>query len=161
MQIVKGGERVVCGIGEGNVVVFNWDWFGDFKDRIVMHPFGVLSMDKYMDNMLITGCEDGAVRVCTECPKRIRGVICGEEEEKGKYKGFDDVNYVKVSDDKKVIVCVSDVNMIKVFNVENVSFAKVYTGGGFVEEEEEEEDNNKVDSKEDLYEEEAEMSDDY
>ena len=159
MQIVKGGERVVCGTGEGNVVIFNWDWFGDFKDRIVGHPLGVLSMDKYTDNVLITGCEDGGVRVCTVYPKGVRGVICGEKEEKGKYKGFGDVNCVKVSDDKKVIVCVSDVNMIKVFNVESVDLAKAYTGGGFVEEEEEE-DNNEGESKEELDEEEAEMSDD-
>jgi hypothetical protein len=138
MQIVKGGERVVCGTGEGNVVIFNWDWFGDYKDRIVGHPLGVLSMDKYTDNVLITGCEDGGVRVCTVYPKGVRGVICGEKEEKGKYKGFGDVNCVKVSEDKKVVVCVGDVNMVKVFNVEKVDFARAYTGGGYVEEEEEE-----------------------
>jgi hypothetical protein len=142
MQIVKGGERVVCGTGEGNVVIFNWDWFGDYKDRIVGHPLGVLSMDKYTDNVLITGCEDGGVRVCTVYPKGVRGVICGEKEEKGKYKGFGDVNCVKVSEDKKVVVCVGDVNMVKVFNVEKVDFARAYTGGGYVEEEEEEEDNS-------------------
>ena len=136
MQIVKGGERVVCGTGEGNVVIFNWDWFGDYKDRIVGHPLGVLSMDKYTDNVLITGCEDGGVRVCTVYPKGVRGVICGEKEEKGKYKGFGDVNCVKVSEDKKVVVCVGDVNMVKVFNVEKVDFARAYTGGGYVEEEE-------------------------
>ena len=158
MQVVKGGERVMCGTGEGNVVIFNWDWFGDFKDRIVGHPLGVLSMDKYTDNVLITGCEDGGVRVCTVYPKGVRGVICGEKEEKGKYKGFGDVNCVKVSEDKKVIVCVSDVNMVKVFNVENVDFAKAYTGGGFVEEEEE--DNNEAESKEGVNEEENENDED-
>ena len=159
MQIVKGGERVVCGTGEGNVVIFNWDWFGDYKDRIVGHPLGVLSMDKYTDNVLITGCEDGGVRVCTVYPKGVRGVICGEKEEKGKYKGFGDVNCVKVSEDKKVVVCVGDVNMVKVFNVEKVDFARAYTGGGYVEEEEEEEDNGEGESKEGLEEEEDEMSD--
>ena len=158
MQIVKGGERVVCGTGEGNVVIFNWDWFGDYKDRIVGHPLGVLSMDKYTDNVLITGCEDGGVRVCTVYPKGVRGVICGEKEEKGKYKGFGDVNCVKVSEDKKVVVCVGDVNMVKVFNVEKVDFARAYTGGGYVEEEEEE-DNGEGESKEGLEEEEDEMSD--
>ena len=158
MQIVKGGERVVCGTGEGNVVIFNWDWFGDYKDRIVGHPLGVLSMDKYTDNVLITGCEDGGVRVCTVYPKGVRGVICGEKEEKGKYKGFGDVNCVKVSEDKKVVVCVGDVNMVKVFNVEKVDFARAYTGGGYVEEEEEE-DNGEGESKEELDEEEDQMSD--
>ena len=150
MQIVKGGERVVCGTGEGNVVIFNWDWFGDYKDRIVGHPLGVLSMDKYTDNVLITGCEDGGVRVCTVYPKGVRGVICGEKEEKGKYKGFGDVNCVKVSEDKKVVVCVGDVNMVKVFNVEKVDFARAYTGGGYVEEEEEEEEDNSEGEKEGL-----------
>ena len=150
MQIVKGGERVVCGTGEGNIVIFNWDWFGDYKDRIVGHPLGVLSMDKYTDNVLITGCEDGGVRVCTVYPKGVRGVICGEKEEKGKYKGFGDVNCVKVSEDKKVVVCVGDVNMVKVFNVEKVDFARAYTGGGYVEEEEEEEEDNSEGEKEGL-----------
>ena len=150
MQIVKGGERVVCGTGEGNVVIFNWNWFGDYKDRIVGHPLGVLSMDKYTDNVLITGCEDGGVRVCTVYPKGVRGVICGEKEEKGKYKGFGDVNCVKVSEDKKVVVCVGDVNMVKVFNVEKVDFARAYTGGGYVEEEEEEEEDNSEGEKEGL-----------
>ena len=36
--LVKGGQFVSVSTSEGNLLLFKWDYFGDFKDRIVGHP---------------------------------------------------------------------------------------------------------------------------
>jgi WD40 repeat protein len=41
MKLIKNGQKVACGTSEGPIVVFNWDWFGDYKDRILGHPASV------------------------------------------------------------------------------------------------------------------------
>ena len=41
MLSYKNGSYILCGSGEGNVLIFNWDWFGDFKDMIKGHPEGI------------------------------------------------------------------------------------------------------------------------
>jgi WD40 repeat protein len=42
--------------------MYQWDWFGDCKDRITKHTSGIESLVKYDEETLIAGCEDGWVR---------------------------------------------------------------------------------------------------
>ena len=42
----KYGSYILCGSGEGNVLIFNWDWFGDFKDMIKIHG---IKISKFKD----------------------------------------------------------------------------------------------------------------
>ena len=44
---MKNGQKLACGTSEGPVVVFDWDWFGDYKDRILGHPGAVNTLAKY------------------------------------------------------------------------------------------------------------------
>jgi hypothetical protein len=39
--LVKGGRFVCVSTSEGNLLLFKWDYFGDFKDRITGHPSSV------------------------------------------------------------------------------------------------------------------------
>lgn len=56
-------SKVLVGTSSGAVCVFNWDWFGDSKDRIGGHPEGVECMIGFNENVVITGSEDGWIRV--------------------------------------------------------------------------------------------------
>lgn len=42
--LVKGGRFVCASTSEGNLLLFKWDFFGDFKDRIVGHPNSINTM---------------------------------------------------------------------------------------------------------------------
>lgn len=36
--LLSGGKFVCVSTSEGNLLLFKWDYFGDFKDRVVGHP---------------------------------------------------------------------------------------------------------------------------
>lgn len=42
--LVKGGKFVCVSTSEGNILQFKWDYFGDFKDRVVGHPNSIDTM---------------------------------------------------------------------------------------------------------------------
>jgi WD40 repeat protein len=62
---------VTVGTSSGDIAVFGWDWFGDCNDRIVGHPEGVECMLKYSEDVLVTGGEDGWIRVVGVYPHSI------------------------------------------------------------------------------------------
>lgn len=150
IQIMRGGNKVVCGTGEGNLAIFNWDWFGDFKDRIVGHPLGVLSMDKYSENIVVTGCEDGGIRVCTIYPKGIRGMISEKNKiKKNKNKEFKDIENIAVSDNREHLILSTNISCIKLFSIKEIEFDKLYKESNLEEQSEnEEEEEEEKESKE-------------
>jgi WD40 repeat protein len=42
--LMKGGKFVCVSTSEGNILIFKWDYFGDFKDRVVGHPNSIDTM---------------------------------------------------------------------------------------------------------------------
>jgi WD40 repeat protein len=36
--LIKNGKFVCVSTSEGNLLLFKWDYFGDFKDRVIGHP---------------------------------------------------------------------------------------------------------------------------
>ena len=121
MQIMKGGNKVVCGTGEGNIAIFNWDWFGDYKDRIVGNQYGVLSMDKYSENIIMTGSEDGGIRVCTIYPQGVRGIIGEKGEKKKKNKEFKDIENIVINEKREIMVVTSNISYLKIFDMREVN----------------------------------------
>ena len=123
----KNGNYILCGSGEGNVLIFNWDWFGDFKDMIKGHPEGINDMDKYNDNIFFTGAEDGLIRICTMFPKGIRGIL--KNNNKNKKKGqsiIKDVNKIKISNDKKNLITCLGIDCLRLYDISNIEFNKIY-----------------------------------
>ena len=102
----KNGNYILCGSGEGNVLIFNWDWFGDFKDMIKGHPEGINDMDKYNENIFFTGAEDGLIRICTMFPKGIRGVLKNKN--------------------KKNLVTCNGIDCLRIYDIEHIEFNKLY-----------------------------------
>lgn len=121
---VKGCNHILCGSGEGNILIFNWNWFGDFKDQIRGHPEGINTMDKYNDNVIFTGCEDGAVRICSMYPKGLRGILTSENNKKK--SNFKDVNKIKISSDKNSLITSSGMDCLRLYNISGLDFEKIY-----------------------------------
>ena len=121
---VKGCNHILCGSGEGNILIFNWNWFGDFKDQIRGHPEGINSMDKYNDNVIFTGCEDGGVRICSMYPKGLRGILTSENNKKK--SNFKDVNKIKISEDKNSLITSSGMDCLRLYDISGLDFEKIY-----------------------------------
>ena len=121
----KNGNYILCGSGEGNVLIFNWDWFGDFKDMIKGHPEGINDMDKYNENIFFTGAEDGLIRICTMFPKGIRGVLKNKNKKK-ENNAIKDVNKIKINKDKTNLVTCSGIDCLRIYDISQIEFNKLY-----------------------------------
>ena len=126
MEIVKNSNNILASTSEGYIEIFNWGWFGDFKDRIKGHPQSVLCMEKYDENLIISGCEDGGVRICSVNPKGVRGIICDKEKVNIDNEEFNEVNCVSVSKDHFFICACCNISFVKVYDCRNVNFSKIY-----------------------------------
>ena len=146
---IKGCNHILCGSGEGNILIFNWNWFGDFKDQIKGHPEGINTMDKYSDNIIFTGCEDGGIRICSIYPKGLRGILSSKNN--NKKNNFKDVNKLKISSDKKNIITCSGSDCLRLYNISDLDFNNIYKANNefCFEEENNDNDNNKEEKEDD------------
>ena len=119
----KNENYILCGSGEGNILIFNWDRFGDYKDRIIGQNEGINDMSKYDENIFFTGSKDGLIRICTMHPKAMRGLLKSKND---KNKIMNDVNKIKISEDKKSLIIASGMDCIKLFDISNIDFSKIY-----------------------------------
>jgi len=131
MKIVDNNHRVACGTSDGNIALFKWDWFGDFKDRILGHPGSINTMAKVKENWLITGCEDGHLRFVSLLSKNIEKII-GDTKSTMKLdnKGFNDIedisldrsiHYFIIIGGKNVGI-ISHLDYVKVYDISNVNW---------------------------------------
>ena len=125
MLSYKNGNHILCGSGEGNVLIFNWDWFGDFKDMIKGHPEGINDMDKLDENIFFTGSEDGFVRICTMYPKGVRGILKSKNKREND-NAMKDVNKIKISKDKKNVITCSGMDCLRLCDISNIDFNIIY-----------------------------------
>ena len=125
MLSYKNGNHILCGSGEGNVLIFNWDWFGDFKDMIKGHPEGINDMDKLDENIFFTGSEDGFVRICTMYPKGVRGILKSKNRREND-NAMKDVNKIKISKDKKNVITCSGMDCLRLCDISNIDFNIIY-----------------------------------
>ena len=64
IHTAQGGRKVVCGDGEGCLLLFSWGLWGDMTDRYPSHPQSIDSLLTTSDSVVCTGCMDGGIR-CT------------------------------------------------------------------------------------------------
>ncbi|KAI9179522.1 WD repeat-containing protein jip5 [Blastocladiella emersonii ATCC 22665] len=77
---VKGGSTVCVGQADGTIGLWKWGWWGDMKDRFPGHPGGVESLVALADDLVVSGCSDGMIRVLSIFPNKLLGVV-GEHED--------------------------------------------------------------------------------
>ena len=75
LVICKYQKKVLVSTSEGTINIFSWDWFGDCNDRIVGHPNSIDTMIMYDDDTIITGSEDGLIRVVSVLPNKIVAIL--------------------------------------------------------------------------------------
>jgi WD40 repeat protein len=121
MKIVKNGQKVACGTSEGPIALFNWDWFGDFKDRIMGHPGSVNCLEKYDENFLISGCEDGGIRFVSISPKYIHSMISDKNGSNANKEYFKDVTGLSLTKDKNFLATISNINTVKIYNIGEIN----------------------------------------
>jgi WD repeat-containing protein 55 len=61
--LAKKGSKVVVGTASGVVALWSWGHWPDCSDRYPGHPEAVDCMTSWDDDMVITGCTDGMIRV--------------------------------------------------------------------------------------------------
>jgi WD40 repeat protein len=127
LKIVKNGQKVACGTSEGPIVLFNWDWFGDYKDRILGHPTSINCIDKYDEDFIVTGSEDGDVRFVSITPKYIHSFISDKTKNKNinKNKSFIDISNISLNSDRKYLAVCSNINYIKLYNIRDINIVNV------------------------------------
>lgn len=100
LKIMEHNKKVVCGTSEGPIALFSWDWFGDYKDRILGHPGSVNCIEKYDENYFFSGCEDGKIRLVSVFRKNIEKMV-GDTKKNSKMpkenKDFKDIEALTLS----------------------------------------------------------------
>ena len=96
ISLINNGKKLICGTSEGPLIIFQWDWFGDFKDRIIGHPSSIYSIAKYDENNVFTACEDGYIRYVSISPNNINNVFF-ENYEKSECLKFENNNFKEVT----------------------------------------------------------------
>lgn len=82
VAIMKGGSNVVTGTQEGPILVWDWgkwtwkeDELNDGAERFTGHPASVSTLAPLDKHALVTGSEDGLVRLITVRPNKLIGVV--------------------------------------------------------------------------------------
>lgn len=73
--VVDDGRRVAVGGDNGAILLFKWGDWGDCSDRMVGHPEAITSLAKFDERTLLTGCEDGLIRLVQIRPQKLLGVL--------------------------------------------------------------------------------------
>lgn len=117
LSLVKDEQKVAVGTSSGAIGIFNWDWFGDVKDRVIGHPEGVECMVKYNENVLLTGGEDGWVRVVGLFPSAVNLFQKHEEDsdEPASISGID------MSHDSRILGTISHDCSINFYDLTEIS----------------------------------------
>lgn len=112
VEVMRDGNKAVCGCQDGTVSIFSWGDFGDLNDRLTGHPQSIDSMVKLDENTLITGCADGCIRMVSLLPNQILGIL-GEHA-----TGHSAVERLALSGDKTLLASCSYDSTVCVFQLE-------------------------------------------
>lgn len=96
--------------------MYKWDWFGDCKNRINRHNFGIDSLVKYDENTLIAGCEDGWVRFYGLSPMKFR-VFENHAED---IEEAMSISALSISNCRKILASVSDDCCVRFYDISNI-----------------------------------------
>ncbi|WAQ99393.1 WDR55-like protein, partial [Mya arenaria] len=114
LAIVKRGQKVVCGCGNGELNMFTWGDWGNISDRFPGHPMSIDCMVPLTDDIVCTGSMDGLIRAVHILPNRFIGIV-------GEHPGDFPVENLSLSRDKHLLASCSHDQKIKFWNVDSVS----------------------------------------
>ncbi|XXQ37943.1 WD domain, G-beta repeat [Plasmodiophora brassicae] len=75
VQVIKSGNKVVCGTQDGMVLIWSYGDFGDYDERFPGHPESIESMVVVDADTICTASSDGLIRVVQIHPNKLLGVV--------------------------------------------------------------------------------------
>ncbi|KAK1310926.1 hypothetical protein QJS10_CPA08g00685 [Acorus calamus] len=106
---MKNGRKVACGTQTGALLLYSWGHFKDCSDRFLGHPMSVDTLLKIDEDTLISGSEDGVIRLVGILPNRIIHPIAEHSEYPIEGLGF--------SFDRKFLGSISHDQMLKLWDM--------------------------------------------
>ncbi|KAL8269913.1 hypothetical protein Esti_006143 [Eimeria stiedai] len=79
----KGGSKMCCSSDGGELCIFDWGDFGDYRDRITDIQTELNALAKFDEETLLAGCGDGCVRVVQLHPNRVAGIFAAHGKREG------------------------------------------------------------------------------
>lgn len=73
--LIRQDTKVLAGLGNGNMYIFDWKAFGYHSDAFGDHPSAINCMLPITENIVLTGCDDGKIRAVHLFPHRFLGVV--------------------------------------------------------------------------------------
>jgi len=73
--LIRQETKVLAGLGNGNMYIFDWKAFGYHSDSFGDHPSAINCMLPITENIVLTGCDDGKIRAVNLFPHRFLGVV--------------------------------------------------------------------------------------
>lgn len=109
VEIMKGGQKVICGTQDGTILIFSWGRWGDCNDRYPGHPETVDCMLRVDESTVVTGSSDGLLRVVSLLPNKVLGVV-------GDHQDFP-VEGMRFSRDRKFICSFAHDEIIRSWDI--------------------------------------------
>eukprot|EP00262_Sarcandra_glabra_P007318 TRINITY_DN2001_c0_g1_i1.p1 TRINITY_DN2001_c0_g1~~TRINITY_DN2001_c0_g1_i1.p1 ORF type:complete len:352 (+),score=69.44 TRINITY_DN2001_c0_g1_i1:120-1175(+) len=109
---MKNGRKVICGTQTGALLLYSWGHFKDCSDRFLGHPMSVDALLKLDEDTVISGSEDGVIRLVGILPNRIIQPIAEHSE----YP----IEGLAFSHDRKFLGSISHDQMLKVWNLDEL-----------------------------------------
>ncbi|PKA56342.1 Dynein assembly factor with WDR repeat domains 1 [Apostasia shenzhenica] len=110
LVIMKNGKKVICGTQSGPLLLYSWGHFEDCSDRLLGHPMSVDALLKLDEDTLISGSEDGVIRLVGILPNRIIQPLAEHSE----YP----IESLAFSYDRKYLGSISHDQMLKLWDLE-------------------------------------------
>ncbi|OAY76355.1 WD repeat-containing protein 55, partial [Ananas comosus] len=139
LVIVKNGRKVICGTQTGALLLYSWGHFKDCSDRFLGHLMSVDTLLKLDEDTIISGSEDGVIRLVGILPNRIIQPLAEHSE----YP----IERLDFSHDRKFLASISHDQMMKLWDLQELLDGNQMTQDGLPEEADSDDDEMDVDFK--------------
>jgi len=116
LACVHRNSKLVAGSGDGKLYMFNWGEFGYHSADFPGHPDAINDMVAVTDNVIITACEDGAIRAVHLYPHRFVGTVGHHHGDGGRAVDFP-IEKLDVSGSGDIIASISHDQRVKFWNI--------------------------------------------
>ncbi len=108
VDVVRAGQKVVCGTTSGVLNIYSWGAWNDCSDRFPGHPDSITSVIAIDEETVLTGSSDGLIRVVGIHPNKFLGVL-------GEHSEFD-IERLVMRKDKAYVASISHDPKVKIWN---------------------------------------------
>ena len=116
LACVHRDSKLVAGSGDGKLYMFNWGEFGYHSADFPGHPDAINDLVAVTDNVIVTACEDGAIRAVHLYPHRFIGTVGHHHGNSGRPVDFP-IEKLDVSRSGDIIASTSHDQRIKFWNI--------------------------------------------